>query len=59
MTGGKDFISDKPIGVVNQENYFGITILSQNYEEYTGFSKNWGLLINYWKNQKLYTVKKE
>ncbi len=58
MTGAWDFISRKSVPVQNDDDIFGITIVTQdlwdtidiveNYMEYTGFSSEWEKLIKYW-----------
>ena len=61
LTGGKDFISDKPVTVERSEDVYGLTIASSavypdtkddilpNYYDWTGFSSKWGDVIKAWK----------
>ena len=61
LTGQKDFITGKAVDVEFNDDYYGMTIVAgqrnaeaaadavQNYYDWTGFSEEWGKVINTWK----------
>ncbi len=62
LTGQKDFISQKEVEVLDENDLYGLVItgsewgiiseqysLISNYDDWTGFSSKWGQVINSWR----------